>query len=271
MTSYQSIAIESYNNENHERTSNGSSLLSGRRIASTVLIGMSFSLAVGYFLSINNLNMFTLEDELKPTYDESIDKLPIETERNDKSFILEKPYNLDLITSSPSDLTYLNNPSAFQLLMDPSTSNYHYFLYESGLDAQINQSYCAVATSVALLNSLRYHHDFDMPMDRIYAPYPYATQNDVFNECTEESVIRATKEYNGVRNFPGGLGLDQTVNLLNCHVNRDVNGGTWTVEGRHVDPDVWTVDLMRNEIIDVLNNPDGRVAINYNRAALGQG
>merc|ERR1712071_428076 len=95
------------------------------------------------------------------------------------------------------------------MLLKPSTLNTHYFLYETGLEAQINQAYCAVASVSAILNSLRFHHNFDMAVDRIYSPYPYSTQHDIFFSCTNQNVILETNHHDGVLTPPYGLSLDQ--------------------------------------------------------------
>ena len=107
--------------------------------------------------------------------------------------------------SPTSPLIYLNNPEAASMLMSASGYNSHFFAYTTGLDVQLNQAYCAVASSVALLNSLRLTHNpeptyfakpnflstdgIDLPLDPLYDPYHYATQTDVFNFCTQQQVI----------------------------------------------------------------------------------
>ena len=91
---------------------------------------------------------------------------------------------------------YLNRLDAYELLLDSpldvaTLSQYSsdFFLIASGLDVQKNQAYCAVATTTAILNSLRFFRSgtdasdgVDIPKDALYAPYLYATQDDVFNQ-----------------------------------------------------------------------------------------
>ena len=84
-------------------------------------------------------------------------------------------------------------------------SNDVFLMFSSGLDAQINQAYCGVAAAVGILNSLRFikstdsDSGVDIPTDPVYKPYPYATQEDVFDVCTEQTVISHTG---------GGQGID---------------------------------------------------------------
>lgn len=68
--------------------------------------------------------------------------------------------------------------------------------------------------------------------------------------------------------------LDQVVKLLGCNLNlnsQEPNSENWIIKGIHADPDSSSVSQMRKEMVHVLNNTDGRIAINYHRGALGQG
>lgn len=253
-SSYETISShERHGDTNPEfgsqRTNRGLIAFLQRHILPTIALGVTCGFLAGY-LSRNTLK----------------------TPANQSTMLLsssevdEIPYNLDMTTSPPNNLIYFDNVTAASILLSPSTLNSHFILYETGLDAQMNQAYCAVATSASVLNSLRYHKNFDISMDRIYDPYPYATQHDLMNECTNEKVIIVTPERDGVLTPPFGLSLEQAVKLLQCHLDNEM----WSVEGRHVDPDTWTVDMMREEMIGILSGNEGRVAINYHRATLGQ-
>lgn len=230
-----------------------------------LFVGISLGSSFGYFYPTNKpLTTFR-------------NSLPIE-EREELALIVnEKPYDLSMTTSPPNNLLYLNTLDAFERLTKSTTVNSHYFFYESGFEAQMNQMYCAVATSSALLNSLRYHTNFSIPMDRVYYPYPYATQVDILfpDRCVNKNVILSTSEGTGVTVPPYGLSLAQVTKLLDCHLNQQNTSSNevddvWKVYQRPADPNLWNVDLMRNEMIDILNNEDSRVAINYHRKELGQ-
>ena len=108
-----------------------------------------------------------------------------------------------------------------------------YFLYQTGLDAQINQAYCAVASVAALLNSYRPSIMDALPHDPIYDPHPYATQDSLLkNECVNKHVITHNDTWDGVFHAPGGLSLEQTRKLLMCHLSNEINA---TVKAVHVD------------------------------------
>ena len=288
MSSYQSVSFTSFNDFSHDRLKSISesdrdtnygivTKLSDFKASAILLIGIGIGIVAGFFFSDSTFSFgrnINLQGFDSSTWIESknfIDTLPSDFRSDKEEKYIEEPYNnLSLTSFPPNDLVYFDNNTAIEMLLEPSTLNTHYFLYETGLEAQINQAYCAVASMSAILNSLRFHYDFDMPVDRVYSPYPYSTQHDIFFSCTNENVILETGRYDGVLTPPYGLTLDQASLLLECHVNRDIHGGNWSVAIRHVDPNEWTVDLMRDEMIEILKNKDSRVAINYHRASLGQ-
>ena len=172
------------------------------------------------------------------------------------------------VDPSRMPLLYLNSSHAYSLL----TSEYgwidfasDFFLLQSGLDVQINQAYCAVASSAALLNSLR--STVSLPVDPLLDPYPYATQKNLLeNECVQKRVIRHNDTYDGLLHAPGGLSLDQTKGLLECILADK----SWEVTAVHVDPENVTVDDVRRDLEDALRHPFKRVIINYDRNSLGQ-
>lgn len=174
-------------------------------------------------------------------------------------------------------LVYLNHSHAYQLLLSrdnkavegvassfPFAS--HYFLLNQGMEAQINQAYCGVASSVALLNSLR--GLVELPHNPIYHPYAYATQyDDAFNECTDAHVIHHNATFDGILNAPFGLNLQAAKAFLECHLNDK----EWSVEAHHIDPTIMSLDQMRDLLIRALHDPmASRVMINYHRATVGQ-
>ena len=164
-------------------------------------------------------------------------------------------------------LLYLNNTFAFTLLADGHgwyDLSRDFFIMQQGWDVQENQAYCPLATVAAILNSLR--GMVTLPTDPLYNPYPYATQNGLFNTCTDKHVILRNTTFDGILAAPGGLTLDQTVALLNCHLPSD----GWSVDARHVDPSVVPIDQMRKELVLSLMSPTSRVLVNFNRAVANQ-
>ena len=175
--------------------------------------------------------------------------------------------------SSTLPLLYLNSTDSYPLLMNGFEwydFSADFFLIVSGLDTQINQAYCAVATAAAVLNSFR--GDVDLPVDPIYDPHPYATQEFILESaCVYDNVIHVDRggqtnsSFNGLVHPPGGLSLDQTDKLIACHLPQN-----WNVTTVHVDPDIVSVEDIRRDMISALRNPSQRVLVNYDRSVLGQ-
>lgn len=193
-------------------------------------------------------------------------------------------------SSAAPHLLYHAHESSFSLLYDSSKSSNSYLseysldyflLNTGGSDAQINQAYCSLATVASVLNSLRYTKrflekgdlskwSFNLPVDPVYAPYPYATQTDILRtDCVRDTVIDhndgAASDARGLLAPPYGLSLEQAAKLLTCHVSDE-----WDVTATEVDPARLSVSNMRYEIKVALIDPDARVMINYDRKGLGQ-
>lgn len=196
--------------------------------------------------------------------------------------------------SHKKPLIYLNHLDAYALLMDASSpgistiSQYSsdFFLISSGLDAQINQAYSGTASAVAILNSLRFlkaangngvnmNMNMNIPIDPIYDPYPYATQEDVFGgECAKEHVISQTgggPGVDGILTPPFGLNMGQIVELLKCHLNVSSKSGSgWKIKKQYVDSWHMTIGKMRFDLKNALMDSNSRVLVNYDRSAVGQ-
>jgi len=190
--------------------------------------------------------------------------------------------------SAPRQLVYLNRPDAYELLLDSLTmsstiSRYSndFFLISSGLDTQINQAYCGTATAVAILNSLRYLRSVnvddgvDIPIDEVYSPYPYATQTDIFDNCTETTVVSHTGGgvgVDGILTPPFGLNMGQIADLLRCHLKStpDTGGGSWSVKINYADRTHMTVGKVKYNLKNALEDPSSRVMVNYDRSMVGQ-
>jgi len=169
------------------------------------------------------------------------------------------------------------------------------YVMSGGWDVQINQSYCGAASAAALLNSLgwrspgeylRYQsHAYDgdpLPIDRSYEPYPYATQHDVFDGCTNSTVIRMYEDFDGILHTPGGLSLRQIAGVLRCSLaganGRRISGAAAgaaagaTVEYVHADIDKeMFLDKLRTDVTGPQNGTTTtRVLVNYSRRGVGQ-
>ena len=206
------------------------------------------------------------------TEDQAIEAWWNQTEYSAKSWWQDRLdwwKNMTTHTTPTPPLQYLNSTYAYSLLTNGVGKwfdySQDYFRYQQGWDTQINQAYCAVATSVALLNSLREEEGISLPQDPTYDPHPFATQASVFNGCTEKNVIVNNGTYDGIVQSPGGLSMSQTTALLECWLP-----GTWTVTAHHVDPLTFSIDDVRADLQQALKNPDARVVINYDRSSVNQ-
>ena len=196
-------------------------------------------------------------------------------------------------TATARPNVYMNHIEAYELLLDDDKKSggllgspaslgpfaTHYFLYNSGIDVQVNQAYCAVASAAAVLNSLRFMHPrsevgVDIPTDSTYAPYSYATQMDLFGPCTTKHVVSSAgaTSFEGwgsdsIMSFPYGLSLEQTAGLLRCHLNATAG---WSVTTQQLDDTHLTLSKMRYDMKNALADPSSRIIVNYHRAAAGQ-
>ncbi len=182
-------------------------------------------------------------------------------------------------------LHYMNTSLAYSFLFYNGNLQHsqHYFTFQQGWDVQINQAYCGVASAAALLNSLVSHNPTILPIDPVYAPYPYATQaNLLLTQCVNTHVIRANATFSGVLAAPYGLSLYQVQALLQCYLPPT----SVVVQVHHVVPlratarsgsaeaaaaahERWLDDI-RHTLIDALLQPHSRVLINFDRSQLGQ-
>ena len=190
-------------------------------------------------------------------------------------------------------LLYFNSSQAFDMILSPvghdghdtpskkrkSQSGSHddrspllstsvdFFYYQQGWEAQMNQAYCGVASSVAVMNSLRGF--ITLPQDKIYDPFPWATQRQILsNDCVKTTVL-PTFDYNA-DNAPmlyAGLGLDMTRKVLSCNLVSQ----NYDATAIHVDPTLLSVDEIRTIITDALRDPKSRIIVNYDRGGIGQG
>jgi Phytochelatin synthase len=159
------------------------------------------------------------------------------------------------------ELLYLNNTRAVRLVRhDSYNAASDFFLYQQGWEAQINQAYCAIATSAAVLNS--YRGKIELPQDPLYEPFPWATQMTlVTNQCVKTSVF----DVDSVKR--AGLGLGMVPNLLNCFLMPQ----GYVATSYPVDPDFGSQHEIKDIVVNALLDEDSRVVLNYDRGGIGQG
>lgn len=163
------------------------------------------------------------------------------------------------------DLKYFNHSGAFDMLKsDGKSTADDFYYYQQGWEAQITQSYCAIASSAAALNSLGGH--IVLPQDDIYIPYQWATQHDLLlNKCFQDTVFQP--QDGGYPRLYAGLGLDQAKQLLDCNLA----GQNYDVIVHHIDPLTTTEEDIREGILEALLDSRARVFVNYDRGGIGQG
>eukprot|EP00188_Purpureofilum_apyrenoidigerum_P001041 Plantae.Rhodophyta-Purpureofilum_apyrenoidigerum.ctg15303.p1 GENE.Plantae.Rhodophyta-Purpureofilum_apyrenoidigerum.ctg15303~~Plantae.Rhodophyta-Purpureofilum_apyrenoidigerum.ctg15303.p1 ORF type:complete len:338 (-),score=29.31 Plantae.Rhodophyta-Purpureofilum_apyrenoidigerum.ctg15303:1036-2049(-) len=157
----------------------------------------------------------------------------------------------------PPGLVPLESMDGYRLLIDAVGLHTTFFPLAMNLATQMNQSFCAVATAVTLLNALDRRNS---PVDPVYTPYRYFTQMDVFSsECAENVVREKWSKY--VPNAPYihyGMNLRQLQELLSCYVHAE----------RVYISDV-SIEDFRQTVERALQN-ERFVAVNVNRFVLGE-
>lgn len=165
-----------------------------------------------------------------------------------------------------SNLLYFNQTSAFAML-DPMEADLFHF--QNGWEAQITQALCAIATTAALLNSLRdVGPQFELPMDPIYKPYPFATQNNILSSAeTNSCVVEALGGtiYNRDAVYHMGLGLAMVPKLANCFL---ASNGYEAIGHPAVSSEEESIKAI---VLQALKDPSQRVVYNYDRGGIGQG
>ena len=164
--------------------------------------------------------------------------------------------------NSGGELIYFNHSRAFQMLASDDPASQDFYFYQQGWDAQVNQAYCAVASSMAAMNSLRGH--LELPQDPTYKPFPWATQSALIdNACVRANVYDVDK----MQHVFWGLGLQMATNLLNCHLEPQGFQAT----AYPMDPATHNMDDVRPVLIQALEEPETRLIINYDRGGITQG
>lgn len=162
------------------------------------------------------------------------------------------------------ELIYLNHSKAFDMLRSAKqpglTQDFYY--YQQGWDAQVNQAFCAVASSMAAMNSLR--GKITLPQDPVYVPFLWATQLTLIqNQCVKENLYDIDK----MEHRFWGLGLEMAATLLNCQLQDQGYKAT----PYSVDPSIVTANEIRSIFIHALKDENTRILINYDRGGITQG
>jgi hypothetical protein len=277
--------------------------------ATVVVISVLFAIGTSYLLMKSTIG--SVQDIARETIDDTL--MSLESFTSPSSDLLmdmlstssSSIYGNDSEESSRSSTTlvYLNQSNAYELLWR-SAYREQYFAYQAGLDVQKNQAYCGAATVAAVLNSLRVRNStersvegVDVPNTGAFNPYPYATQANIFNTCTQQTVVinpnvkdnPSTTEglIDGILTLPYGLNLQQVASLFKCHLSTD----RWNIHTFHATPakaelpsatllgetiiitdeeSQLRLQQMKSIMIEALRKSNSRLIINYHRLWLGQ-
>ncbi|MGY3438979.1 MULTISPECIES: phytochelatin synthase family protein [unclassified Marinovum] len=147
-------------------------------------------------------------------------------------------------------LVYLNTREGAARLVE-SQFNLDYFMVAPYVESEKFLTFCSIATMAAVLNS--FGDALQRPIDTARYPYPYFTQDNIFNAANQQ-----VKTFEKV--VTDGLTLEQ-IGLYLTHL--DVQVDTIFAEDN-------SLELMRNAILEGLSDPGARVILNYNRGIVGQ-
>lgn len=145
----------------------------------------------------------------------------------------------------PKETIALDSEAGKKLLLH---ANGDYLSFLEQAETQANQAYCAVASSVIVLNVL----NVLAPIDPSYQPYAYFTQN-VFFTPTVKSIITPEQVAKG----------EMTLGILTTVLN------TFPVKAEAYYSSDSSLDQFRKLTLDALNHHQG-VIINFDRGVLQQ-
>jgi hypothetical protein len=149
----------------------------------------------------------------------------------------------------PASLIPLNSTQGVTVMMQETTHKISFWTAFQHLVTQQTQTFCSIATSVTILNHLA---SGVAPVDPIYDPYGYWTQESFFDECTEEILPRTLVSEIGST-------LDQAGGMLACH-----NVSVSVVKANET-----TVSAFR-EVLKESFTKGHQIASNFYRTSLGE-
>lgn len=106
----------------------------------------------------------------------------------------------------PPQLVPFNSSAGMALLLEPQTAQASFFSLVQELATQETQSYCGVASAATMLNALP---NVPAPVDPVFSPHPYFTQDSFFSDCVNKVVPSSTVKL-------VGMTLDQWHAAVHC-------------------------------------------------------
>jgi len=154
-----------------------------------------------------------------------------------------------------------NNTAAFGMLAP--TDDFYYYTEE----VQVTQTWCALASVTAMLNSMRDIDGFQVVRTDQYSPYRYMTQDQMMmdllsddsNFCFRNAIGTKT---NAVAISHVGVGIGNLPDLLDCFLQP--NGYLAT---SYRDDDSGT---LKETIVNAMMDPEQRVIVNFHRTGIGE-
>mmetsp|Transcript_57954 Transcript_57954/g.142164 ORF Transcript_57954/g.142164 Transcript_57954/m.142164 type:complete len:361 (-) Transcript_57954:158-1240(-) len=149
-----------------------------------------------------------------------------------------------------------NSTLGIALLHDPSSLMKPFYagLWEHFV-SQVSQAHCGVATMVTMLNAMNLPRE-ERPMADMYAPYSYFTQENFWNNCTND-VMKPS----GIIQDPYGITLEQLSRFLQCYAPSD-----FEYAGDMPKKAV----TFREMVIKHMRADDHYLGVNFHRGTLGQ-
>jgi hypothetical protein len=141
------------------------------------------------------------------------------------------------------------NSEAGKILRARISADADYWQLSPWFAEQINQTYCAVASAITVLNAM----PIKKPVDPIYAPHAYFTQSNFFTPEVIKTISPQTVKSQGMTR-------DEMVETLNSQGVKAT-----TIAGDAIDEQV-----LRTLLKKTLGDDGKFVLVNFSRATLGQ-
>lgn len=152
------------------------------------------------------------------------------------------------LEAAESQLIYWNS-DAGKILRSRISADADYWQLSPWFAEQVNQTYCSVASAITVLNAM----PIKKPVDPVYAPHAYFTQNNFFTQDVAKVISPDTV-------LSQGMTRDEMVRTLNLQ----------GVKAKSYAGDAIDVASLRTLLQKTLGDDGQFVLVNYLRSAVGQ-
>lgn len=153
------------------------------------------------------------------------------------------------LLDTPASAVPLNSTKGKSFLVSTETISDMYWLSFHHLTTQKTQSFCGIATSALILNAINIDQ---APVDPVYEPYHYWTQDNFFTNCTDEIATADTVLHHGTT-------LEELAQMMRCH----------QMYSYHYHANETTEGFFRGYVAYALDN-NLLIAANFRRVELGE-